>query len=38
MNSYLFLGYALSLTLLWGFALMLLLKSRAIRKRERHSS
>lgn len=38
MNGYLLLGYTVSLTLLWGYAFLLLLESRAVRKREKQSS
>ena len=38
MNGYLILGISVGTTLLWGYALVLLLESRALRKREqRHS-
>ena len=34
MIGYLVLGYAISLTLLWGYALLLLIEARSIRQRE----
>ena len=37
MNGYLLLGYAVSLVLLWGYALRLCRKSRIIRSQERHT-
>lgn len=38
MSGMLILGYAVSTTLLWGYALRLLLESRSIRERERKAS
>ncbi len=35
MSGYLILGYALSLTLLWGYAFLLLVEARSIRQREK---
>jgi hypothetical protein len=38
MTSYLIFGIAVGVTLLWGYALILFLESRALRKREKRGS
>jgi len=37
MNGYLLLGYAVSLALLWGYALLLFRKSRVTRSRRQQT-